>query len=70
MVVTGGVIYPRLGVLVGPLAVQAFSEVHADVAVMSAGGITLEGLSNSHTLLIDQQRAMMKSADAVHRGEQ
>src|SRR5262249_42081886 len=31
VVVSGGVIYPRLGVLVGPLAVEAFSRIHADV---------------------------------------
>jgi DeoR family transcriptional regulator, fructose operon transcriptional repressor len=62
VVLTGGVLYPRLGVLVGPLAVKAFSEIHADVAVMGAGGITLDGLTNSHGLLIEIQRAMMKSA--------
>lgn len=65
VVVTGGVIYPRLGVMVGPLAVKAFSEIHADIAVMSAGGITLDGLTNSHALLIDIQRAMIKSAKKV-----
>ena len=65
VVVTGGVIYPRLGVLVGPLAVEGFSQMHADVAIMSAGGITLEGLTNSHPLLIDIQRAMIESAGKV-----
>ena len=62
VVVSGGVIYPRLGVLVGPFAVETFSKIHADVAVMSAGGITEEGLSNSHGLLIDIQRAMIQAA--------
>ena len=65
VVVSGGVIYPRLGVLVGPLAVEAFSKIHADVAIMSAGGITLEGVTNSHGLLIDIQRAMIKAAKKV-----
>lgn len=65
LVLSGGVIYPRLGVLVGPLAVEAFSKIHADVAVMSAGGITLEGLTNSHSLLIDLQLAMMRAAHKV-----
>ena len=58
-------IYPRLGVLVGPLAVEAFSKIHADVAIMSAGGITLEGITNSHGLLIDIQRAMINAAQKV-----
>lgn len=65
VVVSGGVIYPRLGVLVGPLAVEAFSKIHADVAIMSAGGITLEGITNSHGLLIDIQRAMIRGAQQV-----
>lgn len=65
VVVTGGVIYPRLGVLVGPLAVEAFSHIHADIAIMSAGGITPDGITNSHVLLIDIQRAMIEAAKKV-----
>ena len=65
VVVSGGVIYPRLGVLVGPLAVEAFSKIHADVAIMSAGGITPEGITNSHGLLIEIQRAMIHAAQRV-----
>ncbi len=65
IVVSGGVIYPRLGVLVGPLAVESFSKMHADVAVMGAGGITLEGISNSHGLLVEIQLAMMRAARRV-----
>ncbi|MDB6030323.1 MAG: GntR family transcriptional regulator [Verrucomicrobiales bacterium] len=65
VVVSGGVIYPRLGVLVGPLAVEAFSKIHADVAIMSSGGITLDGITNSHGLLIEIQRAMIRGARKV-----
>ena len=65
VVVSGGVIYPRLGVLVGPLAVEAFTKIHADVAIMSAGGISLEGISNSHGLLIDIQKGMIKASQRV-----
>jgi DeoR/GlpR family transcriptional regulator of sugar metabolism len=65
VVVSGGVIYPRLGVLVGPLAVEAFGKVRADLAVMSCGGLTPDGVANSHGLLIDIQRAMMRAARRV-----
>ena len=65
LILSGGVIYPRLGVLVGPLAVEAFAKIHADVAVMSAGGITLDGVTNSHGLLIEIQRAMIRAAQRV-----
>lgn len=65
VVVSGGVIYPRLGVLVGPLAVEAFTKIHADIAIMSGGGIVPEGITNSHGLLIDIQRAMINAAQKV-----
>ena len=65
VVVSGGVIYPRLGVLVGPLAVAAFREVHADVAIMSCGGIGPDGITNSHGLLIEIQKAMMHAAARI-----
>ncbi|MEW6301838.1 MAG: DeoR/GlpR family DNA-binding transcription regulator [Verrucomicrobiota bacterium] len=65
VIISGGVIYPRLGVLVGPLAVESFKQMHADVAIMSAGGITPEGITNSHGLLIDIQRAMIQAAQRV-----
>jgi DeoR/GlpR family transcriptional regulator of sugar metabolism len=61
----GGVIYPRLGVMVGPMTVEAFLKMRADVAIMSAGGITLDGVTNSHALLIDIQRAMLKAAQKI-----
>src|SRR5208282_1460391 len=65
VILSGGVIYPRLGVLVGPMTVEAFSKMRADVAIMGAGGITLDGITNSHTLLIDIQRAMLKAAQKI-----
>lgn len=65
VVVAGGVLYPRLGVLVGSETVQAFSKLRAEVAIMGAGGITSEGVTNSHGLLIDIQRAIINSAQRV-----
>lgn len=65
VVVSGGVIYPRVGVLVGPLAVETFSKLRADIAIMSCGGITADGVMNSHGLLIEIQRAMLHAAQRV-----
>jgi DeoR/GlpR family transcriptional regulator of sugar metabolism len=65
VVVSAGVIYPRLGVLVGPLAVETFTKVHADFAIMSGGGITADDVTNSHALLIDIQQAMIRAANKV-----
>lgn len=65
VVLSGGVIYPRLGVLVGPLAIESFKKMHADIAIMSAGGISLDGVTNSHGLLIDIQLAMIEASEKV-----
>ncbi len=65
VLVSGGVIYPRLGALVGPNAVDTFQRVHADVAVLSGSGITEEGIYNSHALVVDIQRAMVAGAAKV-----
>src|ERR1019366_6506191 len=62
---SGGAIYPRLGVLVGPHAVDTFSRMHADVAILSGSGISEEGIYNSHALLVDIQRAMIAGAAKV-----
>lgn len=65
VVVTGGVIYPRLQVLVGELAVNAYKCFNADIAILGGGGATEEGIMNSHLLLIDIQRAMIQSAQKI-----
>jgi DeoR/GlpR family transcriptional regulator of sugar metabolism len=65
VILAGGVIYPRLGALYGPMTVETFSKLRAGVAIMSAGGITLEGITNSHSLLIDIQCAMLKAAQKI-----
>lgn len=62
---SGGVIYPRLGTLVGPHAVETFSRMHADVAILSGSGISADGIYNSHALLVDIQRAMIAGAAKV-----
>lgn len=63
--VSGGVIYPRLGTMVGPHAVETFSRMHADVAILSGSGIASDGIYNSHALLVDIQRAMIAAAARV-----
>ena len=62
---SGGVIYPRLGVLVGPHAVETFSRMHADVAILSGSGIADDGIYNSHALIVEIQRAMIAGAAKV-----
>lgn len=65
VIVTGGVVYPRLQVLVGDLAVHAYRSLSADIAIMGGGGANENGIMNSHLLLIEIQRAMIASAQRV-----
>ncbi len=62
-IVTGGSIYGRLGVLVGPLCEQSFEQSHADVAILGGAGITAAGVWNFNALIVAAQRRMIAAAD-------
>lgn len=62
---TGGYLYPRLQVMVGPLCEQMLSGVTADVLIMGIGGITEAGFSNSNTLVVGPERKMIDAARKV-----
>jgi len=62
---TGGYLYPRLGIQFGPICERMLHSISADVAIMGIRGITAEGLSDSSTLVVESIRAMIKSAQRV-----
>jgi DeoR/GlpR family transcriptional regulator of sugar metabolism len=62
-IVTGGSIYGRLGLLVGPLCEAAFSQIHADVAILGGTGVTESGVWNHNPLIIAAQRKMIAAAE-------
>jgi DeoR/GlpR family transcriptional regulator of sugar metabolism len=65
LIFIGGYVYPKTGVALGELAVQALGSVHAGRLVMSTGGITSDGLFNSNALLVETERQMIRAADRV-----
>ncbi len=65
LVILGGYVYPRTGVALGPLTIRMLEEIHVHQAILSVGGITADGLFNSNLLLVETERAMMRSADEV-----
>jgi DeoR/GlpR family transcriptional regulator of sugar metabolism len=65
VIVCGGFIFPRIGVLLGPIAEDMLSKIHADIAIMSAGGLTAEGITNSNNLIVAVQQKMMAAASRV-----
>lgn len=65
LTLTGGTLYPRLGVLLGPLCEQILGSVAADVLVMGTGGVTESGFGNNNTLVVGSQRRMIDVARKV-----
>jgi DeoR family fructose operon transcriptional repressor len=62
---TGGFLYPRLLVTLGPLCEQMLSGVAADVLVMGIGGASANGFSNGNTLVVGSERKMIEVARKV-----
>jgi DeoR family fructose operon transcriptional repressor len=65
LTLTGGYLYPRLGVLLGPTCEEMLTRVAADVLVMGTGGITEAGLSNTNTLVVGSERKMIEVSRRV-----
>ncbi len=62
---TGGYLYPRLGIQFGPICERMLNSISADVTIMGVRGITRNGLSDTSALSLGSIRAMMKSAERV-----
>jgi len=62
LILTGGVLYPRYGVLLGPMADQALAAVHATILFISVAGINEGSLFNQNPLLVQAERRMMEQA--------
>jgi DeoR family fructose operon transcriptional repressor len=62
---TGGYLYPRLGVLLGPFCEQTLGSLSADLLIMGIGGITETGFSNSNTLIVGSERRMIAASRTV-----
>lgn len=62
IILSGGVVYPKLQVTIGDIARRSFERLSADYAIMGAGGATVDGIMNSHTLMVEIQQAMLKSS--------
>jgi DeoR/GlpR family transcriptional regulator of sugar metabolism len=62
---TGGNLYPRLGIQFGPICERMLHSISADLAIMGIRGITGDGLSDSSTLVVESIRAMINCAERV-----
>ncbi|CAN5708183.1 DeoR/GlpR family DNA-binding transcription regulator [soil metagenome] len=62
LILTGGLLYPRYGVLLGPSAEQFIDTVHAQTLFFSVAGIHRGMLYNQNLLLVQAEQRMMKQA--------
>lgn len=62
---TGGLLYPNSGLLVGSGARQTLEQYHANWAFLSAGGINEHGVFNTNEWVVDSERVMIQRAEKV-----
>lgn len=63
--VTGGLLYPDSGLLVGPEAKKNIGQYHADWAFLSCAGIDPQGVHNSNQLVVEIEQAMIRQCARV-----
>ena len=65
LTLTGGFLFPRLEIVLGPLCEHMLAAVAADVLVMGIGGVTSDGFSNNNTLVVGSERKMIEVSRKV-----
>jgi DeoR/GlpR family transcriptional regulator of sugar metabolism len=65
LILTGGLLYPRYGVLLGPGAETMLENIHASLLFLSVAGIYQGQLYNQNLLLVQSERRMMAQAQQV-----
>lgn len=62
LILTGGLLYPRYGVLLGPMAESLIGSIHTKTLFMSVAGIHQGMMYNQNMLLVQAERKMMQQA--------
>ncbi len=65
LILTGGLLYPRYGVLLGPAAESMLASVHTKTMFLSTAGIHEGAIYNQNLLLVEAERKMMEKAQEV-----
>jgi DeoR/GlpR family transcriptional regulator of sugar metabolism len=65
LILTGGLMYPRYGVLLGPGAEHMLANIHTKTLFLSTAGIHDGMLYNQNLLLVQSERRMMDQAQQV-----
>jgi len=59
---TGGMVYPRSGLMIGPMANESLRNYYADIAFLSAAGINSEIVSNSNQMVVETEKTILKQS--------
>lgn len=62
LMVVGGYLYPRSGVMVGPIATRGLGELHADLLLFSVAGVYDDACYNQNLAMAEVEQAMLKQA--------
>lgn len=65
LMLVGGYVYPRTGVMLGPHANEMLEKINVRKALLSVAGINEKGFYNNNLLLVETERAMFRSAEQV-----
>ncbi len=65
LILAGGLMYPRYGVLLGPIAEHTLATLHCQTMFFSVAGIYEGALYNQNLLLVQSERQMMRQSQRV-----
>ena len=65
LVITGGLMYPRYGVLLGPVVENFIADIHATSLFLSCAGVHDGGVYNQNLLLVQAEKRMMQQVQQV-----
>jgi DeoR family transcriptional regulator, fructose operon transcriptional repressor len=65
LILTGGLMYPRYGVLLGPMTEEVLATIHTKTLFLSVAGIHDGQLYNQNTLLVQSELRMMAQAQEI-----
>jgi len=65
LILTGGLAYPRYGVLLGPIAEQLITTIHTQTLFLSVAGVHAGWLYNQNLLLVQAEKKMIQQSQQV-----
>lgn len=65
LILTGGILYPRHGVLLGPMVDSILATIHTRTLFLSVAGIHDSSLYNQNMLLVQAEQRMMEQTQQV-----